>query len=126
MIWSEVPLPSPIQMVSQPNDRGSVTAEFALALPALALVMSVTIGGLGLQMERINLVSLAATASRALARGEDPAQLIEAFDQSGVRIEPSEAGELLCMTAYKEVKLVNLPESMFSLSETQCARRNGL
>lgn len=113
-------------MVSQPNDRGSVTAEFALALPALALVMSVTIGGLGLQMERINLVSLAATASRALARGEDPAQLIEAFDQSGVRIEPSEAGELLCVTAYKEVQLMNVSESMFSLSETQCARRNGL
>lgn len=95
-------------------------------MPALALVMSVTIGGLGLQIERINLVSVAATASRALARGEDPAQLIEVSDKSGVRIQPNEVGELLCVTANKEVRLINSPESIFTLSETQCARRNGL
>ena len=52
------------------TERGSVTAEFAMALPAVSLVITITLGGFALQIERIKLVEVAAVAARSVARGE--------------------------------------------------------
>jgi hypothetical protein len=51
-------------------ERGSVTAELAMALPAVALVIGITLGAFALQIERMKLVEVSATAARAIARGE--------------------------------------------------------
>lgn len=112
------------------NDRGSVTAEFALVLPAVTLVLAIAIGGLGLQVERIGLVGSAAMAARAVARGE-PIDLSQPFSANGagqtlLRGPDESADNMLCVTAYKEVSIFGLPEKLFELNETQCARKAGL
>lgn len=108
------------------GERGSVTAEFALALPAIALVLAVTIGSFSLQIERINLVSIAASISRAAARGEDPTELMRHYESQEITSQLAIEGEFVCATSNKGVSILALPESIFELSETQCARRNGL
>lgn len=54
----------------RPVDRGSVTAEAAVALPALLLVLAVLIGALNLALAQIRCVDAARIAARGVARGE--------------------------------------------------------
>lgn len=114
-------------MVNQPNsERGSVTAEFALVLPAVCMVLAIAIGGLGLQVERIGLVGAASNAARALARGEPNNQAVDAALPRGVSAQISHQGHLVCVTVYKEVSIMALPEALFRIEETQCSRMAGL
>lgn len=55
------------------DDRGSVTAEFAIALPAAMLVLGVAIGAIVLAAERVSLTSSAAEIARLEARGDTAA-----------------------------------------------------
>jgi hypothetical protein len=55
---------------SAADDRGSVAAEFAVALPAVALVLAVCLGGIGVGSQQVRLQDAAAGAARALARGD--------------------------------------------------------
>jgi len=52
------------------DDRGSVTAEFAVALPAIALVLAACLGSVQLVAQQVRLTDAAADAARALGRGE--------------------------------------------------------
>ena len=52
------------------SERGSVTAELAIAMPAVSLIIGITLGAFALQVDRMKLVDVAATSARALARGE--------------------------------------------------------
>ncbi len=114
-------------MVNQPNsERGSVTAEFALVLPAVCMVLAIAIGGLGLQVERICLVGLASNAARSIARGEPENQVVGDSLSHGVSAQVSNQGNLVCVTAYKEVSIMALPEALFRIEETQCSRMGGL
>jgi Flp pilus assembly protein TadG len=51
-------------------DRGSVTAEFAVALPAIALVLAACLASVQLVAQQVRLTDAAADAARALGRGE--------------------------------------------------------
>ena len=63
------------------GDTGAVTAEFAVALPALLLVLAACVGGLRLAGEQVRLQDAAAIAARALARG-DPAPDLAAAERA--------------------------------------------
>lgn len=52
------------------DDQGSVTAEFAVALPAVLAVLALVLGGIMLAGRRIELVSAAAELARLEARGD--------------------------------------------------------
>lgn len=52
-----------------------MTAEFAVALPAVMAVAALLLGGAGLQLQRLQLFETAATLARAAARGESQEQL---------------------------------------------------
>lgn len=52
------------------GDRGSVTAEFAIALPAVAVVLACCLGGLQLAAHQVRLQDAAALTARAAARGD--------------------------------------------------------
>lgn len=56
------------------GSRGSVTAEAAVVLPVLALVMFVAMWGVGVATAHMRCVDAARTAARAVARGEPDAQ----------------------------------------------------
>ncbi len=72
------------------RDRGSVTAEFAVALPAVIAVLSLCVWGLGLAAAQVRLQDRAGLAARAEARGEGAEALA-----AGGAVERD--GELLCV-----------------------------
>lgn len=51
-------------------DTGAVTAELALAIPAVLLVLAACLGGLRLGAERLRTADAAGIAARIAARGE--------------------------------------------------------
>jgi hypothetical protein len=87
------------------SESGTVTAELAIAMPAVVILIALATGVLGVQVDRISLTREAAESARAAARGESVAK-------TQVR------GNLVCVTKTKD--------SLFKISETQCARRFGL
>ena len=52
------------------GDRGSVVAEFAVAFPAIALVLLFGVGALAAGAKHVRLQDAAADAARIVARGE--------------------------------------------------------
>lgn len=59
-------------MTGRRPERGSATAEAAVALPALVLVLAVALSALELGMAQVRCVDAAGTAARLLGRGEGP------------------------------------------------------
>ncbi len=57
------------------DDRGSAVAEFAVALPAVLLVLATVLGGVQLGTLQLRLQDAAADAARSLGRG-DSAQAV--------------------------------------------------
>ncbi len=116
------------QQANQNNDVGSITAEFALTLPSIALVLSITLGASSLQLQRFELISLAASASRALARGEtvDLVEMLKKQFGSGVEVTSEVTEDLICVKASKTATLGSLQGFNFDLAETECSRKSGL
>jgi Flp pilus assembly protein TadG len=52
--------------------RGAVTAEFAVALPAVLLLLGMLLAGSAAGLTQLRLEEAARAGARALARGEDP------------------------------------------------------
>lgn len=76
-----------------PADRGSVTAELAVALPAVVVLAAVLIWGLQLAAEQVRLQDGAALAARALGRGEAVPSTGRA---AGAELTSWRDGELVC------------------------------
>jgi Flp pilus assembly protein TadG len=53
------------------NARGAVTAEFAVALPAVLLLLALLLAGVAAGVTQLRLEEAARAGARALARGED-------------------------------------------------------
>lgn len=113
------------------SERGSVTAELAIAMPAVSLVLAVTLSGFALQIERMKLVDVAATSARAWARGEAEDKvrdIVRELINSGqeIDLEFRMLENLACVQVSKSVQIAGLGPSLFELSETQCGRKMGL
>jgi Flp pilus assembly protein TadG len=52
-------------------ERGSATAELAVALPALVLVLGVALAAVVLGLDQVRCVDAARVAARSVARGDD-------------------------------------------------------
>lgn len=115
------------------NDKGSVTAELALAMPAVSLVIAITLGAFALQIERMKLVGVAAMAARAVARGE-PEENIRALilemsstlDSQDIQMEIQTQENTVCVNLSRNFEIAGLPGKLFDFSELQCARKVGL
>ena len=59
-------------------DRGMVTAELAVVLPAVVLLLAVLLGGIGVAIGQVRCVDAARLGARAAARG-DPAAHVESL-----------------------------------------------
>lgn len=53
-----------------------VTAEFAVVLPAVVLVLALSLGALGLAWDQIRCVDAARSGARAASRGDSPGAVI--------------------------------------------------
>jgi len=103
------------------EDRGSVVAEFAVALPAVALVLLLGAGSLGACARQVRLQDATADAARLVARGEAEARAWAAIDAAvpGASATTARRGDLVCVTATSSA-------SLLPLSATSCALDGGL
>ena len=108
------------------SDAGSVTAELALTLPTVSLVIAVCLSGFGLQIERMKFVSVAASAARALGRGESQASVETLALQAapGVDLKVEFLSEYVCAVVSRNYPILGLQQ--IEVSERQCARKMGL
>lgn len=102
-------------------DRGSVVAEFAVALPAVVLVLLLGVGALGASARQVRLQDAAADAARLAGRGE-PVDVVHGIVARAVpgaesSIEPR--GDLVCVTASAPALLT------LTLTVTSCALAGG-
>jgi Flp pilus assembly protein TadG len=82
------------------DERGSVVAEFAVAMPAVLLVLGVMLGGIQLTGLQLRAQDAAADAARSWARGESGAVVAEhlARQLPAARVTRSSRGDLVCAT----------------------------
>ena len=120
-------------MQRQLNEKGSVTAELALAMPAVSLVIAITLGAFALQIERMKLVGVAATAARAIARGETQEnvralvlEMSSPTDSQQINLEIETRENTVCVNLSRNFEIAGLPGKLFDFSELQCARKVGL
>ena len=104
------------------DERGSVVAEFAVALPAVLLVLLLGVGVLGAGARHVRLQDAVADAARLAARGESSDRVHAAVttaapDASGV-IE--QRGDMVCVVASAPALL------SLRLTATGCALAGGL
>jgi len=115
------------------NDKGSVTAELALAMPAVSLVIAITLGAFALQIERMKLVGVSAMAARAVARGETQEnvrslvlQMSSTLESQQINVEIQTRENTVCVNLSRNFEIAGLPGKLFDFSELQCARKVGL
>ena len=92
--------------------RGMVTAEFAVVLPAVVLVLALSVGALGLASDQIRCVDAARAGARAAARGDSAQAVILVAS----RAAPSDAVVSLATSAdVVSVSVVSGPRVAASL-----------
>ncbi|QAY74673.1 hypothetical protein ET445_16380 [Agromyces protaetiae] len=83
------------------RERGSATAELAVALPAVALVLAACLGAVHVVEGQVRLTDASADAARALARGESAATAHAIADRVAGRatsLDVAEDGVFVCAT----------------------------
>jgi hypothetical protein len=113
------------------EEKGSVTAEFAIVLPAVIIVLGVALSVLAIQTSRIGLVGLAAESSRALARGESEALIQQLLQGVGLEDSVTSKTSYLDQSICVELAQINHIKGLGELfpievKEIQCARKGGL
>ncbi|MBB2975088.1 Flp pilus assembly protein TadG [Microbacterium endophyticum] len=78
-----------------------MTAEFAVALPAVLVVVALAVGTLGAASRHVRLQDAAADAARWVARGEDATSAIALVGDavSGAAASIEQRGDLVCVVA---------------------------
>ncbi|MTE22666.1 TadE family type IV pilus minor pilin [Microbacterium sp. ZXX196] len=106
------------------GDRGSASAEFAVALPAVVAVAVLAVGAVGVAGTQVRLQDAAADAARLVARGEpERAPGVVAAAVAGADLRVSEDGDLVCVTASADPSVAGL---RVAISATSCALAGGL
>lgn len=84
-----------------------MTAELAIAVPAVLLVLAACLGGVRMGVERLRVVDAAAQAARLAAVGEDPSAPAAAI--GGAVVGSRRDGETVCVAVRSRVRLLGLP-----------------
>lgn len=105
-------------------DRGAVTAEVAVALPAVVLVLAASLGGLGLATAHLRAQDAAADAARLLGRGETAAVAQRHVERSapGAQLSLSRTADLVCASVRVEQRVLLIPLAVVASS---CALDGG-
>lgn len=105
------------------GDRGSVVAEFAVALPAVVLVLLLGAGSLGACARQVRLQDAVADAARLVARGEPESRAWSVISAAvpGASLAAEHRADLVCVTASSAAPLLPV-----TLRATSCALAGGL
>lgn len=99
-------------------ERGAVTAELAVGLPVVVLVLGACLGGLGVATAQLRAHDVAADAARLLGRGEPltRAEQVVAHAVPGGLLDVSRPDELVCVTVTVEHRLLLVPLTVVGAS----------
>jgi hypothetical protein len=86
------------------DERGSVTAEFAVAVPAVVIVLALGVGVLGSAATAVRLQHVSSESARLLGRG-DEARAHAALAEIGGSMSVSRREGLVCIDASAPVPL---------------------
>ena len=107
------------------RDIGSVTAEFVLLLPGVILILVLALSLLSLQIQRVQLVQLAADGARLAAIGGTDNELQELVTETNLSVDTgiNYKNQMVCyqVSLVKKIFWIGL----LPISETQCARKTG-
>lgn len=107
------------------SEHGSVTAEFAIALPAMMSVLMILLSTFSIQLQRFDLAEQSAMIARAAARGEN-SQVLDQLARGQTSYQIYRVASLVCAKAERPVQLLNLNAPIFTLVDKHCARSEGL
>lgn len=82
--------PAPSTPHRSPAEEGVITAEFAVALPAVTVVLALCLGAASTGVAQLKVEESARTAARAAARGDSEAQIRSAVS----RIDPAQSVQI--------------------------------
>lgn len=94
--------------VDAARDAGSVTAETAVLLPALTVLLVLSLWSVAAVGAQLRCVDAARTTARALARGEAPETAVAAgrsLAPAGAAVEVSRRGELVIVAVHVRTRL---------------------
>lgn len=102
-------------MSARLGDRGSVSAEFAVALPAILLLVALCVGALSAASRQVRLQDAVADAARLVARGEEEGRAFALVGDAveGATVEVHRDGDLVCVIASVPVGMP-LPGARFA------------
>jgi Flp pilus assembly protein TadG len=105
------------------GDHGSVVAEFAVAFPAIALVVLFGVGALAAGSKHVRLQDAAADAARTVSRGEPAgaAGRVVAAAVPGAAAAVDRQADLVCVTATAPSGIIAV-----TLAARSCALAGGL
>ena len=95
-------------MRSADREAGSVTAETALALPAVTMVLAVLLASGSVVAAQLRCVDAARTGARLAARGESTSQVVAAAQHlapAGGRVAVAVSGSTVTVTVTAAVRL---------------------
>jgi hypothetical protein len=109
------------------GERGMATAEFAVVLPAVVLVLALSLGALGLAWDQIRCVDAARAGARAASRGDSAGSVILAASRAappGAQVSVGASGELVRVSVVSRPRVAaNLLPAWLRASSTASAAR---
>lgn len=92
-----------------PDDGGAVTAELAVALPAVLLVLAACLSGLRLGAEQVLLTDAAGLAARSAARHDPPSRTAALLGATTGRLAAvSRSGGVVCAEVASDARLLGV------------------
>ena len=104
------------------SDRGAATAEVAVALPVVVLVLVACLGGLLAATDRVRLHDVAADAARLLGRGDTAVAAHVQRVLPGASLSVQRPSGLVCAELRVERRILGVPIGMRASS---CALDGG-
>lgn len=104
------------------------TAELAMAIPAMLLVLAMALTGLSLAADQVRCVDAARAAARAASRGDDPAtvrQVAEDLTPSGTNVAVSSGPDTVMVTVTAPRRMSMLPGLPQASATAQAALEPG-
>jgi Flp pilus assembly protein TadG len=98
--------------IARHRQRGSVTAEFAVALPVFVLTLAFCLGAVAAATAKLRCVDAARAGARAVARGESVASAVaaaRAAAPAGARVRVQRLGSDIRVEVQGRVSLLGAP-----------------
>jgi len=100
-----------------------VTAEFAVVLPGVLLVLALCVGAVNVVAQQVQLASLASSGARMLARGDDSATMRAriAAAAPGTTVDETPDGDFACVALERRARFGPIGLGTLVLGARGCA-----